>query len=112
MIAMPPLWTSNAVTLLADVTAPFDASLKTVVPLYLKSKSLSPVSNSIDHLLDPNNIAFPFVSKLPPSCGVVSESKSVGIEFTLAFAPVPSAKTIVDVPFGTATVDPNHHLVL
>ena len=36
----------------------------------------------------------------------MSESKSVGIEFTLAFAPVPSAKTIVDVPFGTVTVDP------
>ena len=53
--------------LFADVTAPLEASLNTAVPLYLKSKSLSPVSNSIDHLLEPNNIAFPFVSKLPPS---------------------------------------------
>ena len=53
--------------LFADVTAPLEANLNTAVPLYLKSKSLSPVSNSIDHLLDPNKIAFPFVSKLPPN---------------------------------------------
>ena len=44
----------------AEVTAPLDANLKTVVPLYLKSKSVP--SSTIDHLLDPNNIAFPFVS--------------------------------------------------
>ena len=92
--------------LFADVTAPLEASLNTAVPLYLKSKSLSPVSNSIDHLLEPNNIAFPFVSRLPPSWGVVSPNKSVGIEFTLEFAPVPSANTIDDVPLAIVTVDP------
>lgn len=77
--------------LFADVTAPLDASLNTVVPLYLNNKSLSPVSNSIDHLLDPNNIDLPFVSKLPPNCGVVSLTKSVGTRATLAFDPAPSA---------------------
>ena len=81
----------------AETTAPALESLNTVVPLYLNRRSSSPVSSSISHLLEPNRIAFPFVSKSPPSCGVVSFTKSVGAarvlvkSVTCAPAPAPSA---------------------
>ncbi len=90
----------------ADVTAPVDANLNTVVPLYLNKRSLSPVSSIMLHLLEPNNIELPFVSKLPPNWGVVSLIKSVGTRETLAFPPVPSAKIILLAPFAIATVVP------
>ena len=77
------------------------------MPLYLNNNSLSPVSNDIAHLLEPNKIAFPFVSKSPPSWGVGSATKSVGaIDVTFAFAPVPSANSIAVNPVATATVLP------
>ena len=58
-------------------------------------------------LFDADEILFPFTSNAPPSWGVVSPNKSVGMVFTLAFAPVPSAKTIADVPVAIATVLPD-----
>ena len=93
--------------LFADVTAPLDPNLNTVVPLYLNNNSLSPVSNDIAHLLEPNKIALPLVSKSPPSCGLVSPTKSVGTAATFAFAPVPSAKIIPEVFVAKATVVPD-----
>ena len=90
----------------ADVTAPLDPSLNTVVPLYLNNNSLSPVSNDIAHLLDPYKIAWPFVSRSPPNCGVRSLTKSVGTAETFAFEPVPSAKTIAEEPAPSKTSVP------
>ena len=55
------------------------------------------------HLLDPNNIALPLVSKSPPSCGVASLIRSVGTCETFAFEPVPSAKTIAEEPLASKT---------
>ena len=65
--------------LFAEVTAPFDASLNTVVPLYLKSKSVP--SSTISHLLvQVTVVAHQYrASKSPPNCGELSFDKSATV---------------------------------
>ncbi len=87
--------------LFAEVTAPFDASLNTVEPLYLKSKSLP--SNTISHLLVPNftdwlpiSISLLFTSKSPANCGELSADKSVSLSDKRADGTVPDVRLLAD----------------